>query len=96
MSNEELRIIEAAKWANFCPDAGGYRNGRSVEDCYEELNAALNDYYGTDIQVPVLVVSQFNEAEGKAHHYIHWPRERFCWFKDEPEQDSKSKQEKQG
>lgn len=31
----------------------------------------------------VLVVAQFI-GEGSAHRYIHWPRERFCWFKDEP------------
>lgn len=44
------RVIEAAKWAIFCPDAGGYKDGRSVEDCYEELEAAVNAYFGTDIQ----------------------------------------------
>jgi hypothetical protein len=44
------RVIDAATWANFCPSEGGYRDGRSVEDCYEELNAALNDFYGTDLE----------------------------------------------
>lgn len=33
----------------------------------------------------VLVISRYNAKTGSAHHYIHWPRERFCWFKDEPE-----------
>ncbi|MET0439153.1 MAG: hypothetical protein ABW043_16840 [Devosia sp.] len=32
----------------------------------------------------VLVVSRYDGEVGGAHHYIHWPRERFCWFKDEP------------
>lgn len=32
----------------------------------------------------VLVVSRFDDESGSAHHYIHWPRERFCWFRDEP------------
>jgi hypothetical protein len=32
----------------------------------------------------VLTISRFDDAEGDAHHYIHWPRERFCWFKHEP------------
>lgn len=32
----------------------------------------------------VLVISRYDAAEGGEHHYIHWPRERFCWFKDEP------------
>jgi len=31
----------------------------------------------------VLVISRYDKPEGDAHHYIHWPRERFCWFKDE-------------
>lgn len=43
------RVIEAAKWANYCPSAGGYRDGRSVEDCYEELGEAVNAYFGVDI-----------------------------------------------
>ena len=32
----------------------------------------------------VLCIAQYSEPTGKAHHYIHWPRERFCWFKDVP------------
>lgn len=48
------RVIEAAKFCNYCPDAGGYADGRSVEDCYEELSAAMNDYYGVNINTPVL------------------------------------------
>lgn len=32
----------------------------------------------------VLVISRFDDAAGTAHHYVHWPRERFCWFRDEP------------
>ena len=29
----------------------------------------------------VLVVAQYT-GEGNAHQYIHWPRERLCWFKE--------------
>lgn len=32
----------------------------------------------------VLVLAVYSEPESDAHHYIHWPRERFCWFKDVP------------
>lgn len=32
----------------------------------------------------VLVISRYDSDTGSEHHYIHWPRERFCWFKDEP------------
>lgn len=31
----------------------------------------------------VLVIAQYSNVETGVHHYIHWPRERFCWFKDE-------------
>lgn len=31
----------------------------------------------------VLCIAQFTDIETGAHRYIHWPRERFCWFKDE-------------
>lgn len=31
----------------------------------------------------VLVVSQYADRKTGEHRYIHWPRERFCWFKDE-------------
>jgi hypothetical protein len=32
----------------------------------------------------VLCIAQYSNPEDekdKTHHYIHWPRERFCWFK---------------
>lgn len=31
----------------------------------------------------VLTIAQFTNLDTGAHKYIHWPRERFCWFKDE-------------
>lgn len=30
-----------------------------------------------------LVIAQYTDVDSGAHRYIHWPRERFCWFKDE-------------
>lgn len=39
------RVIEAAKFANWCPDAGGYVDGRSIEDCYERLHESLVDHF---------------------------------------------------
>lgn len=30
----------------------------------------------------VLVVSCWADDTGDEHSYTHWPRERFCWFKD--------------
>lgn len=31
----------------------------------------------------VLCIAQYSDVETGEHHYIHWPRERFCWFKVE-------------
>ena len=30
----------------------------------------------------VLVIAQYNTI-GIGHHYINWPRERFCWYQIE-------------
>lgn len=33
----------------------------------------------------VLCIAQYTHGPAVGdHHYIHWPRERFCWFKVEP------------
>lgn len=32
----------------------------------------------------VLVIAQYS-ADMESHHYIHWPRERVCWFTDSGE-----------
>lgn len=32
----------------------------------------------------VLCIAVYSADEGEEHYYIQWPRERFCWFKDEP------------
>jgi hypothetical protein len=31
----------------------------------------------------VLCIAQYTDVHSGAHRYINWPRERFCWFKDE-------------
>lgn len=36
----------------------------------------------------VLCIAQYDE-KGQGHHYIHWPRERFCWFKDNPQAEER-------
>lgn len=30
----------------------------------------------------ILVIAQVTNLATGAHHYIHWPRERFTWYKD--------------
>lgn len=56
-----------------------YRDDSTVQVVYEHVKAVFWTAGNT-----VLVVSQYTAPETGAHRYIHWPRERFCWFKDEP------------
>lgn len=56
-----------------------YRDDSTVQVVYENVKAVFWTAANT-----VLVVSQFTNVETGEHRYIHWPRERFCWFKDEP------------
>lgn len=34
----------------------------------------------------VLCIAQYTNIRTGEHKYIHWPRERFCWFKDEKQE----------
>lgn len=34
----------------------------------------------------VLCIAQYTDVVSGAHQYIHWPRERFCWFKDQKQE----------
>lgn len=56
-----------------------YRDDSTVQVVYQRVKAVFWTAGNT-----VLVVSQYNDAKSDAHRYIHWPRERFCWFKDQP------------
>jgi hypothetical protein len=31
-----------------------------------------------------LCIAQVTDEASGSHHYLLWPRERFCWFKDQP------------
>lgn len=56
-----------------------YRDDSTVQVVYDRVKAVFWTAGNT-----VLVVSRYDMADGDGHHYIHWPRERFCWFKDQP------------
>jgi hypothetical protein len=43
----------------------------------------------------VLTIAQVTHPTTSAHRYIHWPRERFCWYRDEAQDDAIASQEKQ-
>jgi hypothetical protein len=50
--DEMQKVIDAAiDWA-YCPDAGGYQDGPSVEDTCEELDAAVRAYVGSNAESP--------------------------------------------
>lgn len=54
-----------------------YRDDSTVQVVYE----GVKHFFWTAGNT-VLVIAQYTDGAG-GHRYIHWPRERFCWFKDE-------------
>lgn len=54
-----------------------YRDDSTVQVVYERVKATFWTAGNT-----VFVISQY-VGNGPEHRYIHWPRERFCWLKDE-------------
>ena len=56
-----------------------YRDDSTAQVVYDRVKAWFWTAGNT-----VLVISRYDSDTGSAHHYIHWPRERFCWFRDEP------------
>jgi hypothetical protein len=57
-----------------------YRDDSTVQVVYERVKAVFWTANNS-----VLVISQYADLSTAAHRYIHWPRERLCWFKDDPE-----------
>lgn len=60
-----------------------YRDDSTTQVVYEGVKHVFWTANNT-----VLVIAQYtfdDEHDQKKHHYIHWPRERFCWFKDSGE-----------
>lgn len=56
-----------------------YRDDSTVQVVYDDVKTFFWTADST-----VLVISQYTGKAAGDHRYIHWPRERFCWFKDEP------------
>ena len=56
-----------------------YRDDSTTQVRYENVKHV---FWTADNSV--LVIAQYSDLETGAHHYIHWPRERVCWFKDVP------------
>lgn len=60
-----------------------YRDDSTAQVVYDNVKTVFWTAGNT-----VLVVARF-VCEGPEHFYVHWPRERFCWFKDEPVKSAK-------
>ncbi len=56
-----------------------YRDDSTVQVVFDNVKTVFWTANNT-----VLVISQYLKPGRPEHRYIHWPRERFCWFKDEP------------
>ncbi len=56
-----------------------YRDDSTVQVEYQRVKTVFWTASNT-----VLVISRYDDDTRTTHHYIHWPRERFCWFKDQP------------
>lgn len=56
-----------------------YRDDSTVQIIYTNVK-----HFFWTANNTVLVVAQYI-GDGPEHLYIHWPRERFCWFKDTPQ-----------
>lgn len=44
----------------------------------------------------VLTIAQVTNPETGAHKYIHWPRERFCWFKESGSSETDNQRRQDG
>lgn len=55
-----------------------YRDDSTVQVVYERVKHVFWTANNT-----VLVIAQMSKGSGHRHHYIHWLRERFAWFKEE-------------
>lgn len=54
-----------------------YRDDSTAQVVYDNVKS----YFFTANNT-VLTISQYIDETQTKHRYIHWPRERFCWFKD--------------
>lgn len=56
-----------------------YRDDSTTQVVYENVK-----HYFWLAGNTVLSIAVVNDLETGAHYYVQWPRERFCWFKDQP------------
>lgn len=63
-----------------------YRDDTTTQVVYENVK-----HFFWCANNTILVIAQYTNVKSGEHRYIHWPRERFCWFKDENDTRSMSK-----
>jgi len=57
-----------------------YRDDSTVQVVYEDVKTF---FWTADNSV--LTIARWDDVSYSTdHYYVHWPRERFCWFKDQP------------
>jgi hypothetical protein len=62
-----------------------YRDDSTVQVVYENVKHCFWTAGNT-----VFVVAQYTDVATGVHRYVHWPRERFCWFKDEKSPEART------
>lgn len=55
-----------------------YRDDSTTPVVFENVK-----HYWFTADNTVLVIAQVTDLASGRHHYIHWPRERFTWFRHE-------------
>jgi hypothetical protein len=56
-----------------------YRDDSTAPVVYEHVK---HWFWTANNSVLVIAQINFQNSQEHGHHYIHWPRERVCWFKD--------------
>jgi hypothetical protein len=64
-----------------------YRDDSTVQVVFENVK-----HFFFTAGNSMLSIAQYTDLETGAHRYVHWPRERFCWFKDEEQEESEKVQ----
>jgi hypothetical protein len=59
-----------------------YRDDSTTQVVFENVK-----HYFFTCGNTVLTIAKVADLATGEHFYIHWPRERFCWFKDQPMPD---------
>ena len=60
-----------------------YRDDSTVQVVYDGVKSLF--WTAGNTVLVLAVYDSDDDLECDEHHYVHWPRERFCWFRDEPQ-----------